>query len=75
VFAPDKSPVKVQSEVLDISLGKLHIVYRECDVDRLRSVSFYSPFFKPGWFTVSVKQLLDHCPWLVLQYCRQSLLW
>jgi hypothetical protein len=45
----------------------------ECDVGRLGSVSFYPPFFKPlglqvGWFARSVKQWLDHCPWLVLQY-------
>jgi hypothetical protein len=55
--------------------------YGECDADRLGSVSFYSPFFKTsfglqvGWFVVCVKQWLDHCPWLLLQYRRQRLLW
>jgi hypothetical protein len=54
---PDKSSVKVQPEILDIFfLGELHVVYMdrggggacfysygECDVDRLGSVSLYSP--------------------------------
>jgi hypothetical protein len=30
---------------------------------------------KVGRFSVSVKQWPDHCPWLVLQYRRQKLLW
>jgi hypothetical protein len=57
-FAPDKSPVKVQLEILDIFfLGELHIVYMdrgarflsygESDVYQFGSVSFHSPFSKP----------------------------
>jgi hypothetical protein len=49
------SPVQAQPEILDIFiLGELHIVYMnggvrfiscgECDVDRLGSITFYSPF-------------------------------
>jgi hypothetical protein len=58
MFVPGKSPVKVQPKVLDIIIwGELQVVYvdrgalffsyGECDVDRLGSVSFYSPFLKP----------------------------
>jgi hypothetical protein len=90
MFVPDKSPVKMYPEILDIFSGELHVVYMdrgtfsmcgECDVDRLGSVSFHSPFFKTNfglqvsWFTVSVKQWLGLCPWLLLQYRRQKLLW
>jgi hypothetical protein len=28
-----------------------------------------------GRFVVSAKQWLDHCPWLLQQYCWQRLLW
>jgi hypothetical protein len=47
----------------------------------LSSLAFNLHFFKKSfgfqirWFTVSMKQWLDHCPWLVLQYRRQRLLW
>jgi hypothetical protein len=57
VFVPGKFPVKVKLEVLNVFLGELHIIYvdlgarlfscSECGVDRLASVSFHSPFFKP----------------------------
>jgi hypothetical protein len=51
VFAPGKSPIEVQPEILYIIfLGELHIVYMgkgacfalcsECDVDLLESVNF-----------------------------------
>jgi hypothetical protein len=51
--------VQVYSEIIDFFWGggELHIVYMnrgarlfsccECDVDRLASVSFHSPFLKP----------------------------
>jgi hypothetical protein len=51
VFAPGKSPVKVQPEILDILFEELPVVYMnrgprfsscgECYVDRLGTVSFY----------------------------------
>jgi hypothetical protein len=59
------------------SCGKLHTVYMdraayfssydECDVDLLGTDSLYSQFLisfrlQLGWFAVSVKQWLDHCP-------------
>jgi hypothetical protein len=40
----------------------------------LNPLAFILHFFKKsfglqvGWFAVSVKQWLDHCPWLLLQY-------
>jgi hypothetical protein len=54
VFVPGKSPVKVQPEILDtILLRKVAIVHiywgagfsfcGECDMDRLRFISFYPP--------------------------------
>jgi hypothetical protein len=68
VLVPGNSSVKVQPEILDIVLGELHVVYMdrgarfsscdEFDVDRLGSVSFYSPFFNP---------ILD-CKWVGLQF-------
>jgi hypothetical protein len=52
----------------------------ECDVELLGSVSYHSTYLtsfwlQVGWFAVCVKQCLDHCPWLLLQYRRQRLLW
>jgi hypothetical protein len=52
VFAPGKSPVEVQPEILHILfLRELHAAYMgwrrlggECDMDLFGSVSFYSPF-------------------------------
>jgi hypothetical protein len=54
VFAPGKSPVEVQPEILDVFLlRKVYAVYMdwragfsscgECDMDLLEFVSFYSP--------------------------------
>jgi hypothetical protein len=70
VFVLDKYPVKVWPKILDIIiLGELHVLYGpgahfsscgECDVDRLGSVSFYSPFLNHFWFAVSVKQCQVH---------------
>jgi hypothetical protein len=56
VFAPGKSPVEVQPEILDIFLlRKVYVVYvdwragfcscGECDMDRLGFIVFYPPFF------------------------------
>jgi hypothetical protein len=86
MFAPRKSPVRVQPKILGIFSGELHIVYMdrracfssysECYVDCLGFVDFHSQFFKAvlglqvGRFVVSVKQWLDHYQWLVLHYCR-----
>jgi hypothetical protein len=83
VFVPVKSPVKEQPEILDILfLRELHVSYMdwearspsygECDMDRLGFVSFYSPFLNQFWVAArlvysSVKQLVRHCPWLILQ--------
>jgi hypothetical protein len=54
VFAPGKSPVEVQPEILDIILlRKMYVVYVdwrggfflcECDMDHLGFISFYLPF-------------------------------
>jgi hypothetical protein len=46
-------------------------------MDRLGFVDFNSSFYtsfrlQVGWFTVSVKKWLAHCPWIVLQYRRQT---
>jgi hypothetical protein len=50
-FAPGKSPVEMQPDILDILLRKVYAVYvdwragsscGECDEDRLGFVSFYS---------------------------------
>jgi hypothetical protein len=64
MFAPCKSPVKVQPEILVIFfLGVLHVSYMdwggggggklssggECDMDQLGSVSFHSPFLNQFW--------------------------
>jgi hypothetical protein len=80
VFTCGKSLVKVQPEIPDIFfLVELYVVYKnqgallsssgERDVEVLGFVSFYSPFLtssglRLGWFPVSLKQWLDHCPWL-----------
>jgi hypothetical protein len=86
VFVPDKSTVKVLLVILDIFfLGKLNIVYMdrgacffmccECDMDRLGSISLTSFGLQVGWFAVSVNQSIDHCPWLLMHYRQQRLLW
>jgi hypothetical protein len=75
VFAPGKSPVKVQPEALDISsLGEKHISLPVMNLTwtELHSFAFILHFFASfelplDWFAVSVKQGLDHCQWLVLQ--------
>jgi hypothetical protein len=76
VFVSGKSPVKVHPEILDIFfLGELHIIYMdlgahfswcgECDTDRLRSVSFHSPFLSHFWIVARLvfsvcEAYLDH---------------
>jgi hypothetical protein len=60
VFAPGKSPVKVQPEILDIFfVVELNVVFTDrkarfslcgkCDVGRFGSVSFYSSFLNQIW--------------------------
>jgi hypothetical protein len=56
VFAPGKSSINVQLEILDFFLGEFRVVCMdlgarfsscgECYVERLRSGNLYSPFFK-----------------------------
>jgi hypothetical protein len=41
----------------------------------LDPLAFILHFLNKLWFVLSVKQWLDLCPWLVLQYRRQRLLW
>jgi hypothetical protein len=87
VFAPDKSPVEMQPEILDILLRKVYAVYVDrragfcscvnvtwTDLDSLSLFYIYLTILelRLGWFAVSVKQCLGHCPWLVLQYRRES---
>jgi hypothetical protein len=68
VFAPGKSPVKVQAEILDIFLlRKVYFVYvdlggvgagvsssGECDVDQLAFISFYPPSLYPFLYCIQV---------------------
>jgi hypothetical protein len=61
VFAPGKPPVKMQPEIFYIFLGELQRDFSLCGENDVD--------------TVCVKQLLDHRPWLVLQYRRRRLLW
>jgi hypothetical protein len=81
VLVPDKSPVKVQPEILDIFfLGEFHVVYMDgggghislCVVNLTLTdvgpLAFILHFLNQYWIAVS--QWLEHCPWLVLQYCR-----
>jgi hypothetical protein len=80
-FVPGKSPVKVQPEILDsswgnctlfiwtgrhASLGMVNVTFSD-----LEPLAFTSFRLQLGRLAVSVKQWLDHCPWLVLQYRRQ----
>jgi hypothetical protein len=51
----------------------LHVV--NVTLTDLGSLAFILHFLNQYWIAVSVKQWLEHCPWLVLQYCRQRLLW
>jgi hypothetical protein len=89
-FAPGKSPVEVQPEILDILLRKVYTVYMDWGRFSLRVVNvtwtdLHSLAFilhlltifvlRQGWFAVSVKQYRGQCPWLVLQYRLQILLW
>jgi hypothetical protein len=85
---PGRSPVKVQPEILGIFfLGEMHVVYVDrgtrvmnvtwIEFDPLAFIlHFLNQFgFEVGWFALCVKQWLDPCPWLVLQYRLQRLLW
>jgi hypothetical protein len=47
------------------------------NLDPLASILHFFMHFglQLGGFAVSVKQWLDHCEWLVLQYRQQTLLW
>jgi hypothetical protein len=68
VFVPSKSPVKVQPKILDIFLEELYAVYMdqescfslcgECDMDRLRSISFYSPL---NQFWIAARLICSLC--------------
>jgi hypothetical protein len=76
VFAPGKSPVKAQPEILDIFImGELHVVYMDVGAKSLRVMNvtwtdfdslalffiFKTSFgLQVGWFAVSVKQWLHH---------------
>jgi hypothetical protein len=61
---------KAQPEILDIFLKELPVVYMdqgarfssygECDVDRLRSISFYSPFFL-NQFSIASRLVFSFC--------------
>jgi hypothetical protein len=72
MFVPGKSPDKVKSNILGVFfLGELHIVYMDRGGGH---VSLRVTWIDLGRFAFSVKQWLDHCPWLVLQCRRQRLL-
>jgi hypothetical protein len=79
------SPVKVQPEIFDIVhclYGGGRVYFRVVnatwiDMDPL---AFNCAFFKTSFGLlvgsfVCVKQWLDHCPWLLLVYHWQRLLW
>jgi hypothetical protein len=54
--------------------GSLRVVNVTCiDLDPIAFIlHFYTNFgLQISWFAVCMKQWLDHCPWLVLQYRRQ----
>jgi hypothetical protein len=67
--------------VLRFLIKREHVSLRdECDVHRLDPLVFIIHIvtnlgLQPGRFAVSVKQWLDHCPWLVLQCRRPRLVW
>jgi hypothetical protein len=90
VFASGNPPFNVQLEILDIFFGTYRVlIWTErsaslhmMNVKRtdLHSFTFSFHFLtsfglRVGWFAVFVKQWLDHCRLLVLQYLRQRLLW
>jgi hypothetical protein len=70
-----KSRVKVQPKILDIILGELHVVCMDPGGGGGFSIFETSFGLQVGWFAVSVKQWLDHCLCLLLQYYQQRLLW
>jgi hypothetical protein len=78
VLVAGKSPAKVQPEILEIFfLGESHISLHVVNVmfADLGPLAFILHFFKPVLDCSSVKQWVEHCPWLVLQYSWQRLLW
>jgi hypothetical protein len=56
-----------------VSLHVAHVTFT--DLDSLAfTISLTTFGLSLCWFVVSMKQWLNHCPWLILKYRRQMLL-
>jgi hypothetical protein len=63
----------VQPGILDIFFRKLYVQYIDWGHISLCVVNMTVFELRLDWFAVSVKQCLDHCPWLILQQRRRML--